>query len=359
MCDNNRLQALGWTGYCDGNPVYSDIPGTDPSRVISLDAGSYTIATADAEHMAVPSGRLRFAADDETTLPTVGDWVLAMPHDGGAIIHEVLPRRSKLIRHRPGRESRGQIIAANVDRAFIMQGLDGNVNIRRLERYLVVVREGGVTPYVLVSKADIFPPDQLAPIMMEIETAAGDAQVILVSSVTGEGVEAVRDLLGPGITGCFIGSSGVGKSTLINRLVGDDLIATREVRAGDSKGRHTTSRRHLFLLPGGGAVIDTPGMRELGIQNADIGIAGTFPEIAELAASCRFSDCTHENEPGCAVIAAVDNSDLDPSRLDSYRKLVREVGRRTESVADRRRKDRNFAKMVKEVKRIKPNTFRR
>ena len=359
MCDNNRLQTLGWTGFCEGDLVYPDIPGAEPSRVISHDAGSYTIATADADHMAEPSGRLRFATDDETALPTVGDWVLAMPHDGGAIIHEVLPRRSKLIRHRPGGGSRGQIIAANVDRAFIMQGLDGNVNIRRLERYLVVVREGGVTPYVLISKADVVPPDQLAPIMTEIEAAAGDAPVILLSSVTGVGVETVRDLLGPGTTGCFIGSSGVGKSTLINRLLGDDLIATREVRAGDHKGRHTTARRHLFLLPGGGAVIDTPGMRELGIQDADSGIAGTFPEIAELAASCRFRDCTHENEPGCAVIVAVDDGDLDRSRLDSYRKLVREVERRTASVAERRRKNRDFGKMVKEVKRINPNTFRR
>ncbi len=369
---NNRLAALGWTVALAEAAGHAAIPGTAPVRVIARTAAGWRITgagwnvagidghDADAEGglPAEPSGRLRFTASEETDLPVVGDWVMAMSAGDFAVMHEVLPRTSLLVRHRPGAGSGGQALAANVDRVFIVQGLDRGANLRGLERYLVLARESGAAPAVILNKTDTVPPDQVTAEVEAVRAVAGDIPVIACSSVTVEGIDRVRELIGHGVTACFLGASGVGKSTLIRLLLGREDLAIAAVRESDHKGRHTTSGRHLFLIPGGGMVIDTPGMRELGIMEAGEGLAATFPEIAAMAEGCRFRDCTHGDEPGCAVRAALDEDEIDPGRFESYSKLVRESALRSMSIAERRRRDKDFGKMVKEVKRLKPEKFR-
>lgn len=363
---DNRLDALGWNDTRAEAAGNAAVPGTVPARVIARTAAGWRIAGAgrhdagaDGELPAEPSGRLRFTAAEETDLPVVGDWVMAMSAGEFAVMHEVLPRTTLLVRHRPGAGSGGQALAANVDRVFIVQGLDRGANLRGLERYLVLARESGAAPAVILNKADTVPTDEVAAEVEAARAVAGDIPVIACSSVTGEGVDRVRELIGHGVTACFLGASGVGKSTLIGLLLGRDDLAVASVRESDHKGRHTTSGRHLFLIPGGGMVIDTPGMRELGIMEAGEGLAATFPEIAAMAETCRFRDCTHGDEPGCAVRAALDAGEIDPGRFESYDKLVRESALRSMSIAERHRRDKGFGKMVKAFKRDNPDKFRR
>jgi ribosome biogenesis GTPase len=368
----DHLAALGWTAALAEAAGNAAVPGTTPARVIARSAAGWRIAGAvwhatgaghdtdtNGDLPAEPSGRLRFAVDEEIDLPVVGDWVMVMSAGEFAVIHEVLPRTTLLVRHRPGAGSGGQALAANVDRAFIVQGLDRGANLRGLERYLVLARESGAVPAVVLNKADTAQPDEVTAEVEAARAVAGDIPVIACSSVTGEGIDRVRELIGQGVTACFLGASGVGKSTIIRMLLGRDDLAIAAVREADHKGRHTTTARHLFVIPNGGMVIDTPGMRELGIMEAGEGLAATFPEIIALAEACRFRDCMHGDEPGCAVRAALDAGEIDPGRFESYSKLVRESALRSMGVAERHRRDKNFGKMVKEYKRIKSDKFGR
>lgn len=320
------------------------------ARVSAVDRARYLIRDEHGEVPAELTGRLLFTADSSTDRPCVGDWVCArhLDMEPRASIHRVLPRKSFLRRKAPGKDIDFQMIAANVDVAFIIQACHADFNVRRLERYLVMVTEGQVEPVLLLTKTDLVSADELEELIGRIRLAGIDARTVTLSNVTGAGLDRVRELLVPGRTYCLLGSSGVGKSTLINRLAGADGLATRDV-SHTGEGRHTTTRRHLIVLEGGALVIDTPGMRELGMLGVGDGLDDAFADIGDLARMCRFADCGHTSEPGCAVQAAVDRGDLTSERLRTFLKLQKEASFHDLSYVERRQKDREFGRLVRSV----------
>jgi ribosome biogenesis GTPase len=333
------LEKLGWDEmWATAFEPYRE-EGLAPGRVSVQHRGEWDVVTADGEVRARVPGRLRHEAAATADLPVVGDWVaLAAGARGPATIEAVLPRRTRFSRraaHDPGSQAtREQVVAANVDVVFVTASLAEEVNARVLERYLTLAWESGARPVILLTKGDLDPsPDAVAS---EVEGIGGAVPVHVVSVRTGLGLDDVRAHVPAGVTGALLGPSGVGKSTLVNALVGEERLATGSV-ADDGSGRHTTTRRELVLLPGGGIVVDNPGMRELHLWVADEGLEDAFGDIAELAAGCRFSDCRHEDEPGCAIEAALADGRLDPERWQSYRDLQRELAELEERLERRER----------------------
>ncbi|MFA5161279.1 MAG: ribosome small subunit-dependent GTPase A [Elusimicrobiales bacterium] len=272
------------------------------------------------------AGKFRASAVSRLDFPVVGDSVAVTLHDNGeqAVINEVLPRKSILLRKEVSGGHDAQPLAANIDRVFIVMGLDGNFNTARLERLLVAARDSNAAPAVILTKKDLCPEAELAEKTAAAARCAPGAEIICVCAVSGEGMESVIRLLGSGAA-CFAGSSGAGKSTIINRLCGYEAAATRPVREDDSRGRHTTVARQLYILPNGARIIDTPGIREFGLECAEGGLGASFPDIEELAAQCRFGNCSHDTEPGCAVKEAISGGRLPPARLKNYLKMQREM----------------------------------
>jgi ribosome biogenesis GTPase len=319
----DRLRALGWDdAFAAAFAPYAErcVPG----RVTLEHQKIYRVSTADGEILARVRGRLRHLAERRDRFPAVGDWVAVQPGAGAAdegAIDALLPRRSRFSRKVAGETTEEQVVAANIDTVFLVSGLDHDFNLRRIERYLTTAWNGGARPVIVLNKADLV--DDIGTVVREVETVASGAPILAVSSKRGEGVEGLLAFLGPGQTGAFLGSSGVGKSTLINRLRGDERQRTAEVRASDSRGRHTTTHRELLELPGGGLLIDTPGMREVQLWEGSLDDA--FADIHALAAGCHFRDCRHTTEPRCAVAVAAGNGGLDPARLASFQQLQREL----------------------------------
>ncbi len=296
----------------------------EAARVTAEHRGLYRIYTASGETEAQITGLFRHRVTDPLLFPAVGDWVVVEPqaHSAPAVIHQVLPRTSQFVRKAAGAVTEGQIVAANVDTVFLMSGLDHDLNPRRIERYLVTTWESGAVPVIVLNKADVHP--DLDAAVARVTAVAPGVPIHPISAATGNGLGQLDAYLQPGKTVALIGSSGVGKSTLTNYLLGHGHQATQAVRADDSRGRHTTTHRQLLLLPSGALLIDTPGMRELQLWGADAGLQETFGDIEALAAGCRFRDCQHVSEPGCAVQEAIAAGDLGPQRLQSYQKLQRE-----------------------------------
>ena len=319
------LSQWGWNGFWEAHWKSAVRESAVPARVISQQRKFWTIAGEFGECLAEAAGKLRLAAQEEAAdWPAVGDWVAAEVRDCGsaATMHEVLPRRSRFVRKAAGKAVWEQVIAANVDIALLISALDGDFNPRRIERYLAQCWESGARPVVLLNKADACADAQAKVAAME-RIAAGTV-VHAVSAKTGEGFEQLYPYLTPGQAIVLLGSSGVGKSTIVNRLMGHAVQETYEVRESDSRGRHTTTARELFALPSGALLIDTPGLRELQLWDAEEGIAQAFSDIAGLAERCRFGNCRHEGEPGCAVQRAVEEGALDSARLENWRKVLRE-----------------------------------
>jgi len=347
------LAALGWTPSRAAAFVRHAEAGHQPARVVIEERGLLRVATGSGETLATIAGRLRHDAelDLSVDLPAVGDWVALSGTPGdGPVVQAVLPRSSAIIRRAPTDRARPtQVLASNVDVAFLVTSLNRDFNLRRIERYLAVGWESGATPVILLSKADL--ADDVAGMVLAAEAVAPGAEVIAASAVTGAGLETVRRHLGPGRTVVFLGSSGVGKSSLVNALAGEPLLTTASIREDDARGRHTTTRRHLLSL-GGGLVIDTPGLRELGLTDGE-GLAEVFDDLEVISSDCRFSDCRHEGEPGCAVRAAIADGRLDEARLVAYRKLEREA-HRAELAANpvqRKAERRRWSAMIKGVER--------
>ena len=323
-----NLEDMGWDdGWNAAWAGVADAAATVPARVVSVHRDGFVVWTAEGERTAELSGRMRHQGADDAERPAIGDWVAVRlsPGDGASIVHGVLPRRTHLVRKVPGALTAVQVVAANVDVILIVAGLDGDYNPRRLERALVLAWDGGAQPVILLNKADLLAPAEVAARVRATEEVAPGVSVRAVSAATGEGLDGFERSLAPGRTAALIGSSGVGKSTLVNRLLGADHQRTAAVRASDARGRHTTTHRELLRLPGGALLIDTPGLRELQLWAGPDALEGTFAEVERLAASCRFADCAHEGEPGCAVIRAAAEGTLSPARLESYRKLQREL----------------------------------
>ncbi|HVO09661.1 MAG TPA: ribosome small subunit-dependent GTPase A [Vicinamibacteria bacterium] len=319
------LEALGFTPAQARAFAPLEADGLRPGRVVAGHTPRLSrVATASGEVMAELAGRLRHQANSPLDLPAVGDWVaLRERPGGGAVIEAVLPRRTAFVRRAAGERSLPQVLAANVDTVFLVMGLDADFNPRRLERALVLAWESGAEPVVLLNKADLNPEAEAR--RAEIERLVAGVPVLVTSAKQGQGLPALARWLSPGRTVALLGSSGVGKSTIVNRLLGREKQKTQEVRETDRRGRHTTSHRELVPLPGGALLVDTPGLREIQLWSEGSGLRTAFFDLQEIAGGCRFSDCGHGSEPGCAVRAAVAEGRLDPLRLDSFLKLQAEL----------------------------------
>lgn len=349
--DEDALAPYGWGPFFrDALAAYVAAsgrergPADEVGRVAAEHQGGLLVRLGGGERAATVAGRLRRAIKlGEAQRPAVGDWVIAeVPPDGAASIRATLPRRSRLSRKASGHEAAEQVLAANVDVAFLVSALGRDLNPRRLERYLALILEGGAEPVVLLTKSDTCADP--APAVEAIHAVAPAVPVHVLSSVTGQGLDALDAYFEGNRTAVLLGSSGVGKSTLLNRLLGAEVQAVGEVR-DDGKGRHTTTHRQLCRRPAGGLVIDTPGMREIGLWDAEAGLLGAFADVEAVATTCRFSDCRHEGEPGCAVAAAVASGALAAERVQSYRALSDEV-RRTAEQAARRRQTRQITRAL-------------
>jgi len=325
LSDEQFLSDFGWNGWFESHRSRL-LSHQRPARVVAEHRDAWLLATSDGERLARLAGRLRHAAMSRLDLPATGDWACArLPADGGdALIEALLPRSSRLVRKAAGETSEPQIVAANVDLVVIVAALDQDFNPRRLERYAAAIAEGGAVPMVLLSKADLCADADTDALIEAAGRAVPDARVLVASAVDGRGLADLRAALRPGLTAALVGSSGVGKSTVLNALVGREIHATGEVREHDHRGRHVTTHRELVRLPWGGLLVDTPGMRELAPWVEGDASAG-FPDVDELAASCRFADCAHASEPGCAVHAAVADGRLESERLEAWRKLMKEL----------------------------------
>jgi ribosome biogenesis GTPase len=319
------LETFGWNEFFATNFAPLTAEGYSAGRVAVQHKTQYELYTEFGELNAETTGRMQHDARSKKDLPVVGDWVVirAREQEGKATIYDILPRKSKFSRKVAGTRTEEQIVAANVDTVFLVMGLDGNFNLRRLERYLVVAWESGADPVVVLNKADLcHDVDQK---VREVESVALGVPIVVMSAINDRGLDLVLAHVKRGTTGALLGSSGVGKSTIVNHLLGRELLRTQQVRATDDRGRQTTTRRELIVLPSGGLLMDTPGMRELQLWGGDEGVKDVFEDIAELARQCPFRDCQHGPEPGCAVQQALEAGTLDPGRFASYQKLQKEI----------------------------------
>jgi ribosome biogenesis GTPase len=348
------LEELGWGPFFQKEAESLLADGAVPARVAIPRRTHYILYSEHGEMRGEVTGKLYHMAHGPQDLPAVGDWVItrARPEEQAATIVEVLPRRTAFLRRAAGKREDEQVVVANVDVVFIVTGLDGNFNLRRLERYLVEGRESGARPVIVLNKADIC--ENIEECQSAVEEIAQGAPVIVMSALLDEGMDQLRRQLTRGVTGALLGSSGVGKSTIINQLLGEDRFETEEVREADSRGRHTTTHRELVLLSGGGMLIDTPGMRELQLWGGEAGITEAFEDIEELAAGCKFRNCTHTHEPGCEVRRAIEGGELDEGRYRNYLKLQREIAyhnRKADPAAQQQEKERQ-KKLTSAVKRF-------
>jgi ribosome biogenesis GTPase / thiamine phosphate phosphatase len=327
------LRELGWDAYFESclAPAAAGDPQLRPARIGADFGEAYELLSPEGSMLGRCGGKLR-----RECRPVVGDWVAArlQPEQGRAEIKALLPRRSKFSRKAPGKREQEQVVGANIDTVFIMMALDANFNVRRLERYLSLAWSSGAQPVALLNKADVCPDASL--FMEQARAVAGETPVIPLSALEGDNVEQLSPYLQLGKTVAVLGSSGVGKSTLVNFLLGEERQPTFETRGRDNKGYHTTTVRELIPLPSGALMLDTPGMREVGLWEAGEGLEEAFPDVVALTAQCRFSDCQHENEPGCAIRAALESAELPAERLSSYRLLAYELAARRQAVQRRR-----------------------
>ena len=321
------------------------------ARIIAEHKEAYILRSGSTEWSAKITGKMRFTASTREDYPAVGDWVLITPIDKEqAVIREILPRKTMLKRKSAGKTD-VQIIASNIDVAFIVQSPDRDYSLNRFERYFSLAESGGIKPAVVLNKIDLIDDLDLEWRISEIKDRFKGTDIYATSAVTGKGMAELKKDIRKGLTYCFLGSSGVGKSSLINAFMGENLMRTGEISSHTERGKHITSHRQLFVLENGGFLIDNPGMREIGLLDSKTGIKSVFSEIQDLSKRCRFSDCTHTHEPGCAVLKAVKSGDLDKRKYENYIKLIKENEFHTMTRLEKREKDRDFGKFIKKVKK--------
>jgi len=347
-----KLADFGYNEELERFRVENNLLNFEVGRVITEHKERYVVWTEKGELEAEITGNMRFSAKSREDFPAVGDWVSLIVYDGDlAIIHQVFPRYSVVKRQAIGQFGEVQIIATNIDYAFLAQAADRDFNINRLERYLTICNTSGVKPVIVLTKTDLIDEPTLNILIESIKARIIHVPVLAISNETRDGYEAVNALIEKGKTYCMLGSSGVGKSSLVNNLSGKTLMRTDAISQSTHKGRHVTTNRELVVLDNGGILIDNPGMREVGIADAGNGLEITFDLIFQLSGDCKFKDCTHTNEVGCAVLEAVENGEIDPASYENYRKMEREKAHFEASIAEKRKREKEFGKIMKNYKK--------
>jgi ribosome biogenesis GTPase len=351
--DFGDLENLGFGEWFQQNVDSSKLKDFQLARVTTVYGESYVITNGTRDVTAEITGKIMFAAESPLDYPTVGDWCFVQQFDENslAIIHEVIERKSILKRKRAGKSVEFQSIAANIDFAMIVQSLDSDYSIRRFERYLVMAREGNIQPVFLLSKSDLLSEAEIDQKKQEIKKSNPDIEVVAFSNKDGTNLNKIEDLLLPGKTFCLIGSSGVGKTSLLNKLLGENRFATKEVRGKDQKGKHTTTNRQLLMMENGSMIIDTPGMRELGNIAVETAIEETFDDIKKLETNCRFSNCSHTQEKECAILEALEEGVFSQDRYQNYLKMLKESEHNETSYAEKRKKNKKLSKLYKSVQK--------
>lgn len=347
-----KLEELGYTDKLEELRIENNLKDFEIGRVISEHKERYIVKTENGDFEAEITGNMRFLATKRDDFPAVGDWVALTTYDSdSSIIHKILPRFSIISRQAVGQFGEIQIIATNIDYALLVQAVDRDFNINRLERYLTICYSSKVNPIIVLTKTDLINEQAKTEIIESLNQRIKNIPVFAVSNETQDGYEALKMIINKGKTFCMLGSSGVGKSTLLNNLSGRTIMRTDSISQSTSKGRHITSHRELIVLENGGILVDNPGMREVGIIDTANGLETTFEKFFSLTQNCRFKDCTHTNEIGCAVLEAVEKGELDKSSYENFLKLEREKSHFESSVVERRKKEKDFGKMVKNYKK--------
>jgi len=349
-----KLEHFGYSDKIEKLRIQNNLTDFEVGRIISEHKERYIVKTEKGELDAEITGNLRYTANTREDFPAVGDWVAISEYDDDKVlIHSIFPRKTIIERHAVGKQGEKQIIATNIDFAFIVQAVDRDFNINRIERYLTICNTSNVKPIIILNKIDLINDTVLTDLMSKVQERVTQVPVIAISNESQKGIERLRKSIVKGKTYCLLGSSGVGKSSLLNNLSGKQLMKTNEISSSTNKGRHVTSHRELIVLENGGIIIDNPGMREVGIVDSTDGLDITFEAIIELSKDCKFKDCTHTTEVDCAVLKSVKSGELDKSSYENYLKMEREKEHFESTVAEKRKKDKNFGKMVKQFKNLK------
>lgn len=347
-----KLDDLGYNDKIEKSRIENNLEDFEIGRVISEHKERYIVKTEKGEFEAEITGNLRFSAKGREDFPAVGDWVALTMYDSGfSIIHGILPRFSIISRQSVSQFGEVQIIATNIDYAFLIQAVDRDFNINRLERYLTICYSSDVSPIIVLSKTDLIDEQRMNGILNDIKLRIKNVPVIAISNETQNGYEAIKKTIEKGKTYCMLGSSGVGKSTLLNNLSGRTIMRTDTISQSTNKGRHVTSHRELIILENGGILVDNPGMREVGIADTTSGLEITFDKIVSLSQNCKFKDCTHTRETGCSILEAVEKGDIDKNSYENYLKLEREKAHFELTVVEKRKKDKELGKIIKNYKK--------
>lgn len=344
----NEIVKLGFDKWFQDRIETSKLDSFQVARVIAVNKNSFVVSTDSNDIYAELTGKYLFNVESPLDFPTIGDWVYVqlLDDDTLAIIHEIFPRRSLLKRKTSGKKIEYQLIAANIDTAIIMQSLDSNFNLRRLERYIVLINESNIIPMIFLSKSDLMNADEIENHVKAIQNIIPNIKILTFSNNSLADIENLKTHFTPSETFCLLGSSGVGKTTLLNNLIHQELYKTQPIREKDGRGKHTTTRRELIVLENGAIVIDNPGMRELGVIGIESGLDNTFDEIAELSNHCRFTDCTHTVEQGCAVLKGIEEGTISSERYQNYMKMYKESLYNEMSYFEKRQKDKKFGKFL-------------
>jgi ribosome biogenesis GTPase len=349
-----KLEHFGYNNKIEKLRIQYNLIDFEVGRIIAEHKERYIVKTEKGESDAEITGNLRYTANTREDFPAVGDWVAISEYDGNKVlIHSIFPRKTIIERQAVGKQGEKQIIATNIDFAFIVQAVDRDFNINRIERYLTICNTSNVKPIIIFNKIDLINDTVLTDLMSKVQERVKQVPVIATSNESQKGIERVKKYIVKGKTYCLLGSSGVGKSSLLNNLLGKQLMKTNTISSSTNKGRHVTSHRELIVLENGGIIIDNPGIREVGITDSIGGLEKTFEKIVQLSKNCKFKDCTHTIEMGCAVIEAVECEKVDKLFYENYLKMNREKEHFESTVAEKRKKDKNFGKMVKQFKNLK------
>lgn len=347
-----KLEDIGYNDKLEKYRIENDLGAFDIGRVVAEHKERYMVRTINTDIEAEITGNMRFTAKSREDFPAVGDWVSLVTYNSDfAVIHSIFPRSSVIKRRSAGQSAEVQLIAANIDYALLVQAVDRDFSINRLERYLTICYDSGVRPVIVLSKTDLAEEDLINEMIRNLNARIRDVPVLRVSNVDHSGLDALKKFIKKGKTYCMLGSSGVGKSSLLNNLAGEAIMATGSISESTHKGKHVTSRRELIILENGGIIIDNPGMREVGIADAGHGLGITFNSILKYSRNCKYQDCTHTHETGCAVIEAVKKGEIDRASYQNYLKMEKEKAHYESTVAERHQRDRKFGKMIKRYKK--------